>query len=301
MKQELAAKEISWIQVSEPTNEELAEFVRETHLSAADAEFIVQNHYRPEIATRDGYVLFLLEVPTFDKKTRVTQGVPLYVLVTSSRIWTLHYDPIPALEKITQDFIDTPARQEEYFSDSPLSLVLYIINLLHNFTYQKLERLRKQIDIVSDAVFHGNERKMVEEIAVLRRDVMDFRSVMRPQASIFDTVPNHALITPELREPWTRLSGQLKRIWDMLEGLSENVQELSDTNEALLQHKENQLLRMLTIYSIVAIPALILVTPFNFPDVLVGSPLFFLFLSIFLIFTLILIWIFARFKDRKHG
>lgn len=299
MKHILSTKEIEWVEISEPSNEELAEFVRESHLAAADAEFIVQNHYRPEVALRPGYVLFLLEVPTFDKKTRVTRGVPLYVLVTQQKIWTLHYDPIPALQKIVQDFADTPAKQEEYFSDSAASLTLYVINILHNFTAQKLERLRAHVDIVSDAVFHGNERKMVEEIAVLRRDVMDFRAIMRPQGSLFEVPPQHPLVSPALSEEWLRLSGQLKRIWDMLESLSEKVQELADTNEALLQHKENQMLRILTIYSIIAIPAFIIVAPINLPEVRADSPLFWLFIGLVAAFTLILIGIFARLRGRR--
>lgn len=299
MKQVLSTKEIEWVELAEPTNEELAEFVRDSHLSAADAEFVVQNHYRPEVARRPNYLLFLLEVPTFDKKTRVTRGVALYVLVSQQKLWTLHYEPIPALQRIVQDFTDTPAKQEEYFSDSATSLTLYVINILHNFTAQKLERLRAHIDIVSDAVFHGNERKMVEEIAVLRRDVMDFRAIMRPQSSLFDVPPQHALVPDELREEWLRLAGQLKRIWDMLESLSEKVQELADTNEALLQHKENQMLRILTMYSIIAIPAFILVAPINLPEVRADSPLFWLFIGLVAAFTLILIGIFVRLRGRR--
>lgn len=300
MQQELTAKSITWKDIEAPVASELAEFVRTTNLARLDAEFIVQNHYRPEIALREGYMLLLLQVPTFDKKLRVTYGVPLYFLVMEKALYTLHYEPIPMLARIIKDFVETPAKQEEYFDDSALSLALNIINGLHNGAFGKLERLQKHIEIVADAVFRGNERKMVEEIAILNRDVMDFRSIMRPQRSVFSSDPEHPFVDAESLAQWRRLHGQMQRLWDILESLSEKVHELGQTNDSLLQHKENQLLRVLTIYSFIAIPAFIIVAPLNLPEFEIGSFSFYLFVSLVSIFALLLIGIFARYSPRRN-
>lgn len=299
MQQELSAKNIVWTNIEAPEAGELAAFVRATQLDRLDAEFIVQNHHRPEITAREGYLLFLLQAPTFDKKLRVTSGIPLYLLINDHSLYTLHYEPIPALAHIIQDFIDTPAKQEEYFADSPTSLALYIINNLNNASFVKLEKLLQQIEMVTDAVFHGNERKMVEEIAVLNRDVMDFRSIMRPQRNLFAAAAGHRLFDQESGQQWVRLNGQMQRLWDMLESLSEQVHDLAETNDSLLQHKENQLLRVLTIYSIIAIPVFMLVAPLNLPEMPFISPLSYLFFALVTIFTAILIAIFLRSRGRR--
>jgi magnesium transporter len=300
MKTQLTAKSITWHDIESPDGQELAEFVRATNLDRLDAEFIVQNHHRPEIAMRDAYVLLLLQVPTFDKKLRITYGVPLYILILEREVYTLHYEPIPLLARIVKDFTETPAKQEEYFDDTALSLALTIINNLHNGEFAKLERLQKHIEIVADAVFHGNERKMVEEIAVLNRDVMDFRSIMRPQRNVFATDPEHSFFDKESLSQWRRLHGQMQRLWDILESLSEKVHELGQTNDSLLQHKENQLLHVLTIYSIIAIPAFILVAPLNLPEFEIGSGMSYAFMSLVAIFTLLLVWIFLRAKGLRR-
>ena len=299
MQQELQAKGISWVDIYAPQAQELAAFVRDTNLDRLDAEFIVQNHYRPEITMREHYILLLLQVPTFDKKLRVTTGVPLYFLILGQKLYTLHFETAPLLDKIIKDFIDTPAKQEEYFSDSALSLALHIINNLNNGAFDKLERLLKHIEIVADAVFHGNERKMVEEIAVLNRDVMDFRSIMRPQRNLFSHPSTHAMFDVESKSQWHRVGGQMHRLWDILESLSEKVHEIGETNEALLQHKENQLLRVLTIYSIIAIPIFILVAPLNMPEFEVGSLTFNLFVGLVALFTLILVGIFIQQSNKR--
>lgn len=268
MKQSLSSNTVTWHFLSDPETDELAEFVRDAHVLPIDAEFLVQDQRRPEIAIRDEYVLILMHVPVFDKQARVTSSAPLYILVSQNSLWTLTYEPIPVLEKLIQEYEESADKREEYFGERSMDLAIHLIDRMYASAFRKLERLGKHISIAEDAVFHGNERKMVEEVALLSRDVMDFRKVIRPQRFLFDHPPSHPLIEVDVRGAWQRLNNLTERLWDMLDGLSESVRQLTNTNDALLQHKENQLLRFLTGYSILAIPVLILVDPYFTP----GSP-----------------------------
>ena len=294
MKHTLTSKGLTWTNVQSPEPEELAEFVRLVQPLPGDAEFIAQDHRRPEVAIRPDYILLLIHVPVFDRKARVTRGAALYFVIKEHELFSLHYEPIVILDRIRRSFEESPERQEEYFEDEAASLALYIVSLLYDSAFQKLERLGKHVDIAEEAVFQGNERKMVEEISVLTRDVMDFRKVIRPQKSLFSTTVTHPLVTLDAAARWRRVHGQLLRMWEILEGMFESVRELASTNFTLLQHKENELLRVLTIYSMIAVPAFILVAPFNVPSVEFSSPLFYGFIWLVVTFTLILILIFAR-------
>lgn len=263
MKQALTSKGITWTDLEHPEPEELAAFVREVNLSAADAEFITQEHQRPEISAPPHYLLILCYVPVFDKTSRVTSGAPLYLVITAAGVWTLCYEPIPVLQKLIEEFTTAPVKQEEYFGDFPLSLALYILGRLTAASFRKLNRLAKHIDIAEDAAFNGNERQMVEEIALLARDVMDFRKIIRPQRSLFRELLAHPFMSETAAVAWRRLANQTEKLWDILENLQENVMELGKTNNAVLQYKQNELLRLLTFYSIISIPALVLISPFN--------------------------------------
>lgn len=250
-----------WTLLSEPTPEELAEFVRDAHLETADAQFVVQNHHRPEVAVRQDYLIILIHVPTFNKQTRVTRGVPLYFIIRDNRLWTVHHDPIAVLEGLWSDFSTNQDKRTEYFRDGAAGIALHIVSELYGSAFNKLERLAKHIDIAEEAVFQGNERKMVEEISLLVRDVMDFRKIIRLQTNLFATSPAHPLISATIAPVWGRIHGQARKLWDVLEGLYESTGQLGKTNRDLLQHKENELLRMLTYYSIVSIPLLLLMEP----------------------------------------
>jgi Mg2+ and Co2+ transporter CorA len=288
-----------WTFLSEPAPAELAEFVREADLLPADAEFVVQNHHRPEVAVREGYLIILVHVPTFNKQTRTTRGVPLYFVVREGRLWTIHFEPIVVLEGLWSEFSTDEDKRSEYFSEGSIGLALHIVSELYASAFKKLERLAKHIDIAEDAVFQGNERKMVEEISLLMRDVMDFRKIIRLQTNLFSTIPNHPLLRSPAAPVWSRVHGQTKKLWDILEGLFESTAQLGKTNRDLLQHKENALLRLLTVYSIFSIPALILISPYQRHSPYDSLFDTILYLGIFAAFVVALMLILWRAKRRR--
>lgn len=262
MEERIEIHGITWSNISQPDNKELAAFVRNSNLLSVDAEFIANNHQRPEVTVRDNYVLILLHIPVFDKKLRVTSGAPIYFVVRENAIYTLQYDPIVTVHKIMKEFEKKPDKEVDFMADNALNLALHIIGLLNTSSFRKITRLAKHIEIAEDAVFHGNERKMVEEVAILSRDVLDFRRIIRPQITLFAQLPPDEF-PPNIQTQWLRIGGQLNQIWEVLQALHDSSKELRDTNDSLLQHKENELLRLLSYYSIITIPIWIFVSPFD--------------------------------------
>jgi Mg2+ and Co2+ transporter CorA len=120
-----------WTMLSEPAPAELAEFVREAGLETSDGEFVVQNHHRPEVAARQNYIIILIHVPTFNKQTRITQGVPLYLVVRDGRLWSVHHEPIVVLDGLWADFSTDTEKRLEYFAEGAAGLALHIVSELY--------------------------------------------------------------------------------------------------------------------------------------------------------------------------
>ncbi len=54
-----------------------------------------------------------------------------------------------------------------------------------------------------------------------------------------------------------------ERIWDMLENYKEVVEALEDTNESVLAHRVNDVLRVLTAFSVVILPLTLIASVFG--------------------------------------
>jgi magnesium transporter len=52
-----------------------------------------------------------------------------------------------------------------------------------------------------------------------------------------------------------------ERVWDILDNYKEVVEALEDTNESVISHRQNDVLRILTVFSVVLLP-LTLITGF---------------------------------------
>jgi len=299
MQQELVSKQLAWTHVSDPNPEELAAFIRNSGVEPIDSDFIVQHHHRPEITIRDQYILLLIHVPVFNKKSRLTRGGALYFVITPDHLWSVSFKQIFALDKLLKVYKESDEKREEYFQDGAAGLCVNIISSMHASAFRKIERLSKYINIAEDAVFHGNERKMVEEISILARDVLDFRQIVRPQISLFSMAPAHDLVPPSVASMWQRLDGQTRKLWDLLENIFESIRELGHTNNTLLQHKENELLRLLAMYSAISIPAVILLTVYNPRSAGAGLADVITFWSFFAIYLILLLIIFFRFRGKR--
>lgn len=285
---------LEWVDTSQPTNEELAQFARDAKLLAADTEFLLSVEHRPEVAFREEYTMIFLQVPVFDKRTRVTSGAALAFIITDNQLHTLHYEPVVTLEQIRQEFEENPEKHAAAATDGPISLALYIITRLNESAFRKLQRLAKHIDIAEDAVFFGNERKMVEEVAVLGRDVLDFRRIIRPHLQVFEAPP--AGVSENTLALWKRVGSQMRQMWEWLEGLNDSAKELRTTNDSLLQHKENELLRLLSLYSIITIPIWVFVSPFSPTGGTVSAAIFWTVLGLL---AVLLLAIFIRARRRR--
>ena len=50
------------------------------------------------------------------------------------------------------------------------------------------------------------------------------------------------------------IPGKAERIWDQLDNYKEVVEALEDTNESLISHQQNDILYVLTVFSVVMLP-----------------------------------------------
>lgn len=287
MRTELSIAGITWHRLVEPTGSELAAVARDVPLLPADAALLGESLTRAVLITLDKYELLRVEVPVFDRKQRASFGVALDCIVLPDQLITLQARPIPMLEKLADSLERAPEQLSELMLSSPAEALRWLLRQVHQGTLRKLDRLYKYVDIAEDAVFQGNERKMVEEISLLVRDVGDLRKIIRPQRHLFQGTT------------WQELDRDLKKVWDGLETLQESLTQLANTNTTLLQHKENELLRLLAMYSALVVPLWILITPFvptrpeaSRLDVVV-------YWGVLVLLGVVLIFIFGRFRGKR--
>jgi magnesium transporter len=99
----------------------------------------------------------------------------------------------------------------------------------------------------------------VRDLSNVKQEIINFRKVIRPQRPVLRDLERvkERYLSPDmdLEIYFDDIVDAHERIWDMLENYKEVVEALEQTNESVIAHHFNDILRVLTVLSIIFLPA----------------------------------------------
>jgi magnesium transporter len=120
-----------------------------------------------------------------------------------------------------------------------------------------LSKMGHKLGRIEEAIFEEDRsREAVREISNVKQEIINFRSIVRPQRAVVADLERtkQRYIPGELDVYFDDINDASERIWQMLEGFKETVEALEVTNESVLSHQLNDVLRVLTVLSVVFLP-----------------------------------------------
>src|SRR5262249_16777404 len=115
----------------------------------------------------------------------------------------------------------------------------------------KLGQIDEEID---EVVPRAKER--VRDIHKVKQEIISYRKIVRPQRPTLRQLERgvERFLPEELELYFDDIVDASERIWDLLDNYKEVVEALEDTNESLISHQQNDILYVLTIFSVVMLP-----------------------------------------------
>jgi magnesium transporter len=122
----------------------------------------------------------------------------------------------------------------------------------------KLERIEEEI-------FEGRGEEIVRDISNAKQEIINFRKIIRPQRAVLRDLERtkQRYLADDLEIYFDDINDASERIWDMLENYKEVVEALEDTNESVISHRVNEVLKVLTAFSVVILPLTLLASLFG--------------------------------------
>ena len=258
-------EKVTWIDVENPSKADI-DYIRENfdvHPLAVE-EFTTPT-YRAR-ATKYSNCLFLtIHIPLFDSEKRTTYASEVDILLTKSHLITGHTKSIYQLDKFFDALQKSEGKRRTYMIHSTAHLLYEIFKLLTESCFPRLDHVTKHIDNIQEGIFGGNERQMVREISIVKRDILNFRRTLMPQRSIIESIisQSNGTVPKDIKMYYHDLIGTNIRLWNDLESAKETIISLEKTNNSLLSEKINQRMRIITVFSVLWIPVTIYLSIFN--------------------------------------
>ncbi len=297
---------LKWINIVNAGKSEI-EYLRKTfnfdfqHLKASAAQTFSQ---RPMFMDEDEYLFMILHFPILNGGT--VRAGEIEFFVGHGYLITIHNNNIPALNEFFNLAKKSPENLIAYHLDSSAILLSEILDRLVQATYLILDQNGLAIDAVEDIIFSDDQMKAVSAILTLRHNIINVRKIMQNHKNILKKLQDvESSIVPkqDVRDHYTRLVEHSVRIWEMLENQREMIEVLNTTNESLLNHKLNFIMKTLTLISVIVFPLTLLAAIFGMNAKympFVDHPLgFYIILGIMIAMSLIMLIFFEKKKWLK--
>ncbi|MFL5921756.1 MAG: magnesium transporter CorA family protein, partial [Gaiellaceae bacterium] len=253
---ELEAHGLTWVHLDAPTLEEASQLAERYGWHPLDLEDVLSRRQRPKVDEYPDYLFGVLHFPVYDKAIQRLNAAELDVFVGNGWLVTL---PNVELLPVTRLFLrceEDDALREQLFGKGSGYLLYHILDDLFDYCFPILDKIGHKLDSVEDDLFEKRAEEVVRDLSNVKQEIISYRKIIKPERSTLRLLERHTeRFLPEALELYfDDIVDAAERIWDLLDNYKEVVDGLEDTNESVISHRQNEVLRILTVFSVVLLP-----------------------------------------------
>ena len=116
---------------------------------------------------------------------------------------------------------------------------------LFDYCFPILDKIGHKLDSLEDDVFEGRSEEVVRDISNAKQEIISYRKIIKPERSTLRLLERHVerFLPEELDLYFDDIVDAAERIWDILDNYKEVVEALESTNESVISHRQNDVLR----------------------------------------------------------
>lgn len=249
---------LRWINIEHPGALERAWLEEHFEFHALDLEDVLSRNQRPKIDVYDDYLFIVLHLPVFDRAAGRLGTGELDLFVGSDYLITIPNQPLQPVEYLFERCRSKEELRDQLFARGSGYLLYRLVDDSFDYCFPMLRKIGNKLDALEDDIFEGRAEEVVRDISNVKQEIINFRKVIRPQRPVLrdlETVKQRYLATDlDLEIYFDDIIDAHERIWDILENYKEVVEALEETNESVISHRLNDILRVLTSISVVILP-----------------------------------------------
>ena len=160
------------------------------------------------------------------------------------------------MTRLFQRCVDDEELRESLFRQGSGYLLYHVLDDLFDYCFPILDKIAHKLDAIEDDIDEGAFEEVVRDISRAKQEIISFRKIVKPQRPALRVLEGHVrrFLREDLELYFDDLVDASERIWDLLDNYKEVVEALEATNESAISHRQNDVLRLLTIISVTMLP-----------------------------------------------
>jgi len=252
----LKERKYQWVNVVHGSEEELQYLEKVYRLHPFDMKDCLPPIQRPKVVPRpdQGYIFAIFVFPIFNTATREIEQREIDLFIMKDQVITIHDNSFVHVKNFYQ-LLTLKSDHRAKLLGNPAYFISQLLDELFDACFPMLFHLSNDIDTVRATVLHGYSRATVYEILRLKNNIVTFRKAMQPHRDLLRRIvtllPHYVKFPAETLHYFDRLVDHTKEIWDHLETYLSAIDAVQDTHVTLLSFRLNEIMKTLTIFSII--------------------------------------------------
>jgi len=262
---ELTANGLTWVRLDSPGGEEAAELAERFGWHPLDLEDVLSKRQRPKIDEYPEYLFVVLHFPWYDKSIQRLNAAEVDVFLGPDYLVTLPNVELLPVTRLFRRCQEDEALREQLFVKGSGYLFYHVLDDLFDYCFPILDKIAHKLDRLEDDVFEGRSEEVVRDLSNAKQEIISYRKIIKPERSTLRLLERHVerFLPEDLELYFDDIVDASERIWDLLDNYKEVVEALEDTNESVISHRQNDVLRVLTVFSAVLLPVTFIASIFG--------------------------------------
>ncbi len=261
---------VVWIDLERPTDDEVTSLVKRYGLHPLIGEELKMTTSLAKVEFYDEYFLAVLTLPVRERKGEGNEIIERQVdfVVGKNFLITCRTETIEQLEYFGKIFeANTILNKDEKIEHAGF-LFYYMVKKIYSGMIEDLENIKDSITGAEKHIFKGDERDMVEVLSDLSRELIDFKQTARAHRDIWEKMVENvdkSIFGGSFSSYMRDIRDQFNIIHEFIGNARELLNDLRETNDSLLNTKQNDIIKLLTMVTFIGYPALLIAAIFTIP------------------------------------
>ncbi|HEX5429698.1 MAG TPA: magnesium transporter CorA family protein [Patescibacteria group bacterium] len=246
-------KNLKWVDIVNPDESDILYLKENFRFHPLDFEDVVGSSARAKIDEYDSYHFLILLFPFSDKVKREIRPAEVDFFLGKDYLVTVHDGSMKTLVNLTKNISQYDNVRNQYMGANSGYLLFSILELLFKRSFPILDNLNREIVQAGRDAFEI-DITTPHKLSQLKKNIIVYRRIMKMHKFILGKLSRSKrdyIMFKDSKAYFQNLIETAENIWDMLASDKESVESYEGTNQTLASHQIEDILKVLTIVSVV--------------------------------------------------
>lgn len=257
-------KNVVWVDLENPTLEEVVAVASEFELGSLLIDELLTPTAKPRVDVFPNFIYAVFHFPALRFTHGLAANHEIDIIIGKRFIITVHYAAASATYDLSKAFEAAGLLGESKKTNVGM-IFLELAERLYQSAEDELNALEDAVDEIEENIFKGREREMVSAISQASRELLTHKRLLGSHHDLLASLERAvtSLFDEEVAR-YVRAANTLHyRIHSRALTMHDTLNELRETNTALLFTRQNEIMKNLTILAFVTFPLSLIASLFG--------------------------------------